>query len=159
MEKFKEIDRDRIVSTLNKYGRFDKPDSETYFEINGGRGAVMIFQKRFMEELNHTLNQMKPLISNGGLKLEVGSRVQNIYICGVGWIKIDYDKTFDRYKEKGDTYIYQGLPEDSFKYSLVQVDLDKKTILGEFSTIRKLTLKERFKQWLGKTKPTFTYWD
>ncbi len=160
MEKFKEIDRERLITTLNRFGKFDKPDTETYFEIGGGRGAVMIFQKRFTDELNRVVNQMKPLISDEELKLTVGYQVKSLFISGIGWFKIDYDKTFDRYKLRSNKeipYLY-GLPEDSYKFNLVKVEGDKRVSLGEFSTIIKLSLKERFKQWLGKTKPTFTYW-
>ncbi len=155
MEKFKEITRQEFVEILRENLNFNKSDIDTYFEIKGGRGAICRLQAMFTEEMNQVANVIGKITVDGGMSLSSGFQFSKVFISGLGWIEIKHESIID--KDSGVSVdIVKNLPIHCYNFLLYR---GKETAyLGEFSVLRRLTLGERFKQWLGKTKPTFTYW-
>lgn len=157
--KLKELELDKFKEFLNTQIDHSKADVDTYLEIEGGRGCMTYLQRKFTEDINTSMRSLN-ILNNNSINLSGGYMINNIFICGIGWLKILHSPTFDKAdNNKQNQNILQGLPESCFKFNLYKINEDKRVFLKEFSTLRRLTLKERFKQWLGKTKPTFTYWD
>lgn len=157
--KFKELELDRFKAFLNSQVDHTKADVDTYLEIEGGRGCISYLQKKFMDEISGALRSLE-IDNNSPMRISTGYLITNIFIFGVGWLKMTYSPNLVKQdNEKSEVSIIQGLPESCYKFKLFKIDGENKTYLTEFSTIRKLTISERFKQWLGKTKPIFTYWD
>ena len=120
---------------MNAFGqvfrnRPDIPDYQRYFELQGGRGAVMEIQRIFNEELNRTANQLGlvlnakdlGIVSGDPMALKVGYRIDNVFISGMGYLSIQHNPAFDsQFSRLEDEPYIGGFPKHSFTSAIFDV--------------------------------------
>jgi len=122
---FSKYTRNAVVDTFQQAfrNRPDIPDYKRYFKLEGGRGAVNEFQKIFNQELNTTANQFGGIINadqlgvikGDAMNLEVGYRMNKVFISGVGWVEIEHNPAFDATQSRVmDQPMIGGLPKRSY---------------------------------------------
>ena len=123
--QFPKYSRNAVIDTFQQAfrNRPDIPDYKRYFKLEGGRGAVNEFQKIFNQELNTTANQFGGItnadqlgvIKGDAMNLEVGYRMNKVFISGTGWVQIEHNPAFDATQSRVmDQPMIGGLPKRSY---------------------------------------------
>lgn len=137
-DKIPRYSKQRLIAAFNHVyrNRPDIPDTERYFNLQGGRGACNEFAVLFAEELNRTANQFGGMLNTDQLKvvtgdpmnLKVGFRVGTVFISGTGWITITHNPAFDSVNSRiTDEPYYGGLGKKSYTSCIFDLTDQKST--------------------------------